>query len=81
MDAAADRSCRLLPSERVLWQGGPTPGVPRDLRWTVAVLLLLALAVIGGLFAGLLHASGLPGTHSGVLDGPVQRERPGGLGR
>ena len=54
MDAAADRSWRLLPSERVLWQGGPKPGVPRDLRWTVALLLVLALALVTALFAGLL---------------------------
>lgn len=64
MDAAGDRAWRLLPSERVLWQGAPRRGVPRELRFTIAWLLILALAVISALFAGLLHASGLPGVHS-----------------
>jgi hypothetical protein len=59
MRAAADRSWRLLPSERVLWQGGPRLGIPRDLRWTIAPGLVLALAVVTALFAGLLHVSGI----------------------
>jgi len=60
MSAAVDRSWRLLPSERVLWQGGPKPGVPRDQRWTYGPLLVIALAVVCALFAGLLHVSGIP---------------------
>lgn len=64
MDAAGDRAWRLLPSERVLWRGAPTPGVPRELRFTIACVLIVALAAISALFAGLLHASGLPGVQS-----------------
>jgi hypothetical protein len=60
MSAAVDRSWRLLPSERVLWQGGPQLGVPRDQRWTFGPLLVVALAVVCALFAGLLHVSGIP---------------------
>ncbi len=60
MSAAVDRSWRLLPSERVLWQGGPKLGVPRDQRWTYGPLLVIALAVVCALFAGLLHVSGIP---------------------
>jgi hypothetical protein len=60
MSAAFDRSWRLLPSERVLWQGGPRRDVPRDLRWTIGPLLVIALSVLCALFAGLLHVSGIP---------------------
>ncbi len=59
MSAAVDRSWRLLPTEQVLWRGGPKPGVPRDLRWTIVPGLLLALSVITALFAGLLVESGI----------------------
>jgi hypothetical protein len=51
------RSFRLLPSERVLWQGGPKLGVPRDAFWWVAPLLCFGFAVVVGLFAGLLHVA------------------------
>jgi hypothetical protein len=64
MSAAVDRSWRLLPSEHVLWQGGPKLGVPRDLRWTIGPGLVLALAVICALFAGLLHVAGIPAVRS-----------------
>jgi hypothetical protein len=64
MSAAADRSWRLLPSERVLWTGGPKLGVAPDTRFRVAFLLLLALAAIVALFAGLLSAVSLPGVRS-----------------
>lgn len=57
MSAAVNRSWRLLPSERVLWQGGPKHGVARDLRWTIGPGLLLALGVITALFAGLLYVA------------------------
>jgi hypothetical protein len=43
----------------VLFQGGPKLGVPRDLRWTIVPGLLLALAVITALFAGLLFVAGI----------------------
>jgi hypothetical protein len=59
MSAAVDRSWRLLPNERVLFSGGPKLGTPRDLRWTIVPGLLLALAVITALFAGLLAVSGI----------------------
>jgi hypothetical protein len=60
MGAAVDRSWRLLPSERVLWQGRPRLGLSRDWRFTIVPGILLALAVVTALFAGLLHASGIP---------------------
>jgi uncharacterized membrane protein YfcA len=67
MEAAADRSWRLLPSERVLWEGRPRLGVARDLRYDVGCALLLALAAIAALFAGLLHVAMLPGVTSMTL--------------
>jgi hypothetical protein len=59
MSAAVHRSWRLLPHERVLFSGGPKLGTPRDLRWTIVPGLLLALAVITALFAGLLFVAGI----------------------
>lgn len=57
-----DRSeARLLPSERVLWYGGPARGVPRARRWTVGPALIFTLAVVFGLFAALLAVAGMPG--------------------
>jgi hypothetical protein len=67
MSAAADRSWRLLPSERVLWQGGPQLGIPRDLRWTIAPGLVVALAAITALFAGLLYVAGIPAVKPTVM--------------
>jgi hypothetical protein len=61
------RSWRLLPSERVLWTGGPKLGVPRDLRWTIVPGLVLALAIVAALFAGLLHAAGIPAVRSAAF--------------
>jgi hypothetical protein len=60
MSAAVNRSWRLLPSERMLWKGGPKLGVPRDLRWTIGPGLLLVLAIITALFAGLLYVAHIP---------------------
>lgn len=60
MASSSQNAWRLLPSERVLWRGGPTLGVPRDLRWTIAPLICVALALVAALFAGLLHVSGIP---------------------
>ena len=54
----------LLPSERVLWHGGPGLGLPRDLRWTIVPALFLSLALITALFAGLIHIAGIPGVRS-----------------
>lgn len=50
----------LIPSERVLWHGGPRLGVPRDLRWSIVPGLFLALAFVTALFAGLLHVAAIP---------------------
>ena len=61
------RSWRLLPSERVLWTGAPRLGAPRDLRWTVVPGLVLALASVAALFAGLLYAAEIPGVRSGAF--------------
>ena len=61
------RSWRLLPSERVLWTGGPKLGVPRDLRWTIVPGLVLALAIVAALFTGLLYAAEIAGVRSGAF--------------
>jgi hypothetical protein len=64
MEPRIDRTWRLLPTERVQWRGGPTLGVPRDLRWTVGPGLFFALAIVTALFAGLLYLSGIPAVRS-----------------
>lgn len=56
-----ERAFRLLPSERVLWEGRPQRGVPRDARWRWIPALLLTIATIAGLFSGLLVLAELPG--------------------
>lgn len=56
-----ERSWRLLPSERVLWQGRPAPGVSRDPQWLLGSLLLYAFAAIAALFSALLFVTDLPG--------------------
>lgn len=56
-----ERAFRLLPSERVLWEGGPRKGAPRGRGWRLVPALLVTIAVICGLFAGLLAQTGLPG--------------------
>lgn len=56
-----ERAFRLLPSERVLWEGGPRKGAPRGRGWRLVPALLVTIAVICGLFAGLLSLTGLPG--------------------
>lgn len=52
---------RLLPSERVLWEGRPA-SVPRDRRWQIGPALLAVFAAICGLFALLLRVTSLPGS-------------------
>jgi hypothetical protein len=56
-----ERAFRLLPSERVLWEGRPRRGAPRARGWRLVPALLLTLAAIVGLFAALLSSSELPG--------------------
>jgi hypothetical protein len=60
MAGTLERSWRLLPSERVLWQGTPVAGVPRDYRWIVVPGLFFAFSAVTALFAGLLWAAELP---------------------
>jgi hypothetical protein len=60
MSSSTDRFWRLLPSERVLWQGGPKLGIPRDRRWIIIPGLLFAFAVVAALFTGLLWIAGIP---------------------
>ena len=64
MEPNPHRYWRLLPSERVLWQGRPKIGISRDRRWTVIPLLFAIFALVVGLFAGLLAIADLPGTRS-----------------
>lgn len=64
MDSNPHRFWRLLPSEQVLWQGGPTSGVSRDRRWMLIPVLFGSFAVVVALFAGLLAIADLPGTRS-----------------
>jgi hypothetical protein len=52
------RAFRLLPSERVLWSGGPSPGVPRDRVWIWGPVVALVFAAVSGSFAALLAVTG-----------------------
>lgn len=62
LDADARARWRLLPSEELLWRGGPAD-VSRERGWTVAMLLLSALAVVSACFAALLSVAELPGVN------------------
>lgn len=64
MDSELIRSWQLLPSERVLWRGGPVRGVSRGLRWRLPPLLFGVLAADSALFAGLLQAAGIHAVRS-----------------
>jgi len=64
MTPSQERRWRLLPSEQVLWQGKPRPGVPRDSGWHIATGLTLTIAVVTALFSGLLVDAELPGARS-----------------
>lgn len=52
---------RLYPSERVLWSGRAEPGVPPDRWWRMGAALAAGLALVAGLFGGLVFVAGLPG--------------------
>lgn len=67
MSESPHRAFRLLPSERVLWQGRPKLGVPRDEIWRVLPALCFALALVVALFAGLLAVAGIPAVRSTTL--------------
>src|SRR5690606_28219141 len=55
-------------SERVLWEGGPEHGVPRDTKWRLIPALLVTVGAIAALFAGLLALVELPGvTQMGLV--------------
>ncbi len=56
-----ERSWRLLPSERVLWEGRPTTSVTRHAGWLFGALLLFAFSAVSSLFCGLLSITDLPG--------------------
>ncbi|HEY8432576.1 MAG TPA: hypothetical protein VIL20_29600, partial [Sandaracinaceae bacterium] len=62
-----ERAFRLLPSERVLWEGRPLPGVPRDRRWRLGPAVLFMVAAIAAIFAGLLAIVELPGATQTAL--------------
>ncbi|MGE0788927.1 MAG: hypothetical protein AB7S26_24855 [Sandaracinaceae bacterium] len=58
----AERAFRLLPSERVLWEGRPRPDAPRAHAWRLVPAGLFTLAVIVVTFAVLLLLTDLPGS-------------------
>ncbi|MEQ8461922.1 MAG: hypothetical protein RLO52_28270 [Sandaracinaceae bacterium] len=58
---SVERAFRLLPSERVLWEGRPQRGVSRGAQWRWIPALVAVIAVIAGIFAGLLTLVELPG--------------------
>jgi hypothetical protein len=60
MSDSIDRSFRLLPSEQLLWHGGPKLGIARDRVWIIVPALFFAFSVVAALFAGLISVSGIP---------------------
>jgi membrane protein YdbS with pleckstrin-like domain len=61
VEPAVEVAFRLLPSERVLWEGRPTPGTPRPPLYLWLPLFLGALALISACFAALLWLAEMPG--------------------
>ena len=64
MSEELHRSFRLLPTEQVLWHGGPKANVPRGLVWLVAPALFFAFALVAALFAALLSVIGIAAVRS-----------------
>src|SRR5215510_6229370 len=64
MSESIDRSFRLLPSEQLLWHGGPKLGIPRDRLWIIVPALFFTFSVVAALFAGLISVSGIPAVRS-----------------
>lgn len=64
MKYSSSRYWRLLPSERVLWRGGPKLGIPRDRLWTIVPGLFFAFAFVTALFTILVWIEGIPGARS-----------------
>lgn len=64
---SVERAFRLLPSERVLWEGGPERGVPRRRAFRLVPAFLVTIAIIVALFAGLLVIAELPGARQAGL--------------
>lgn len=60
MNESLHRSFRLLPSERVLLHAAPKLGIAREGMWVLVPGLAASLAVVVGLFAGLVHVAGIP---------------------
>lgn len=56
-----ERAFRLLPSERVLWEGRPQTGSPRGRGWRLIPMLLITLGAIVSIFGALLALVELPG--------------------
>lgn len=60
MPPSDPRRLGLLYSEQVLWEGRPAGDVPRDRVWLYSPLVLLSFGTVAGLFALLLHHTGIP---------------------
>ncbi len=59
MNESVHRSFRLLPSEQVLWQGGPKLGLSRRGYYLLIPALCFAFAAVTALFAGLIVVAGI----------------------
>jgi hypothetical protein len=57
-----ERAFRLLPSERLLWEGRPHRGAPRDRAWRLVPALLWTISAITASFSALLMLVELPGS-------------------
>jgi hypothetical protein len=64
VSASIDRSFRLLPSEQLLWHGGPKLGIPRERIWVILPALFFTFSLVAALFAGLVLVAGIPAVRS-----------------